>query len=612
MQNNTVSFRYKILFIIAILLFIFYPTLFAPLNSLDDLKMVNNLLNLDDFSVKQIFIPAGYGQYYRPLLYLTFIADKYIWGLEASFMHLENILLHLGNTLLVFWLTKQSISLCTNDKPHSFVPLVTALLFGLHPITTEPVNWVSGRTDLMAGFFVLLSFNLFLIGSKLGSSASPALDSCDVYDDGSVKSRTKLLKLLLRPNSLKYIIGFFGALSLLAGCLSKETALFILPVILAWCVFPPKESISNISVRQHIYLFTVYSCAGVSYLLLRWLALSSGDKIVKTVIKVGKGANPETAVSIVDVGRVVTKTAGFYFKKMIIPMPLNFGINVISPLYFWLGLLVLSGVAWCMYKRNTISYLFLAAFMLISSAFLLPILKITWTPIAERYVYIASAPFLIGVTIMYMKYVADRLSARITMLVVTAVLGSAAVVTAQRNIIWQDNLTLFEDTMKKSPDFGAIKNEYAIALRSRGRANEADKIMLSNTMDDFQPSSLNKISIMANQGKLLEARLMLLDRLKKPSDYENLSYELLLKIDEMRQEKAITKVEKRNVDRDILADLQKMASLTGDPFYQYRVGTVQLRLGDNISAKTSFEKAYQKSPQNSHYRDAAKKLAERL
>jgi hypothetical protein len=432
------------------------------------------------------------------------------------------------------------------------------------------------------------------------------------------------VKRLLRHCSSFYLIGFLGAMSLLAGCLSKETALFILPVILAWCVFPPNdkhfhlplegEGTNNIisMFRLRVYLFTAYSCAGATYLLLRWLALSGGDKIVKTVLKIGSTSTPETSVGLLDVARVVTKTAGFYFKKLIIPVPLNFGINGISQHYLWLGLLVLCAVAYCIYRRDTVSYLFIAAFMLTSSAFLLPVLKITWTPIAERYIYMASAPFLIGVTLLYIKYFADRFTYRVTTIIAAAVLGSATVVTAQRNIIWQDNFTLFEDTLKKSPEFGVIKNEYAIALRTRGRIEEADKIMLSNAVDEFQPSSLNKIIIIANHGKLDEARTILLGRQQKPSDYESMSHELLLKIDEMRREKAITEVEKQNIDRDILADLQKMATLTRDPFYQYRVGTIQLRLGDNISAKASFENAYQKSPKNSHYHEAAKKLAERL
>ena len=250
--------------------------------------------------------------------------------------------------------------------------------------------------------------------------------------------------------------------------------------------------------------------------------------------------------------------------------------------------------------------------MLTSSAFALPILKITWTPIAERYVYMASAPFVMGVTLLYVNYFNRYLSTRSATLAIAAILGSAAFVTVQRNIIWQDNFTLYEDTVKKSPDFGVIRNEYAVALRGRGRVEEADKIMLANTVDDFQPSSLNNILILVNKGDLSEARLQLLERLKKKTDYDLLAYELLLKIDELRRVKAVGDSRQRAVDLEILADLKKLETLSGDPFYHYRTGKVQLLLGDKTSAKQSFAQAWQGAPQNSHYRDAARKLAERL
>jgi len=585
------SSLFQLLCLIIIVFSVYYAAVFAPFNTIDDVKMIGNLLNTESVNIKELFLPNSYGQYYRPLLYLTFIADRFVWGLEASFMHLENILLHLGNTLLVFRLTQLVLPSLSKQESYPYAPFATALLFGLHPIATEPVNWVSGRTDLLAGFFVLFSLGFFWAALQQGN---------------------RLFK--------SYVLGTFGAICLLAGCLSKETALFILPVILLWCLSPPIDtpdkavdaSFFMLPLRLRAFLFLSYFFAGSAYLLLRQMALSGGDKLATTSAKIVATSSTAGAVGIADAVRIATKTAGFYFKKLLVPLPLNFGINSISPYYFWLGLLVICGVAWCIYRRDTMAYLFLAAFLLASAAFALPILKITWTPIAERYVYMASAPFCIGVTVLYIRYIARFVSARVTTLVVAAVLGSAAVVTAQRNIVWQDNLSLFADTLEKSPDFAAIKNEYAIALRERGRIEEADRIMLANTVDEFQPSSLNKIRIMVNQGKLEEARLMLLERLQTKTDYDLLAYELLLRIDEQRREKATADSIIRAVDQDILADFEKLIKISGDPFYHYRAGKVLLRLGDKAAAKQSFTKAWKGSPPTSHYHDAAGKLAERL
>lgn len=604
-MTHKLTNNYQIMCIVLIILGIYYPSIFIPFNSIDDLKMINSLLNQDSFSLRQLFMPNGYGQYYRPLLYLSFIADKYIWGLESTFMHLENIMLHLSNSLLVFWLTRIIVPRLSLEN--TIAPFVAALLFGLHPIATEPVNWVSGRTDLMSGFFVLLSFCFFLKLFWKKTSDSTAFKSDRIIAQSVSGWNYQVARDCL--------LGLFGALSLLAGCLSKETALFVLPVFMTWCVFLQKNEESDFvqkSVPLRSIIFILYGIAGTAYLFLRWLALSGGDKIVETTIKISTTSGNVEFAGVFDVLRVSTKMAGFYFKKLVFPIPLNFGINNISPHYLWLGLIVLCGVAWCAYKRDVISYLFLAAFMLTSSAFILPILKITWTPIAERYVYMASAPFVIGVTVLYIKYLSRNASTRLATFTVAGVLGCAAIITVQRNIIWQDNFTLFEDTVKKSPGFGAIKNEYAIALRSRGRIEEADRIMLTNVVDEFQPSSLNTIRIFMNQGKFTEARLMLLERLEKPSEYKILVHEMLLKVDEMRLEKAISNTEKTKVDTDILWDLQKLATISGDPFYSYRLGAVYMRLGDKKSAKSSYEKAYLHSPEKSHYREAAKKLAEKL
>ena len=557
--------------ICVIIIGIYYPVIFAPFNSIDDLKMINQLLNVDSINLHQLFFPHGSGQYYRPLLFLTFLVDGFVWGLEESFMHLENILLHIGSALLLFAIANRIVAIRQLDSP--WLPLGAALLFGLHPIAAEPVNWVSGRTDVMAGLFVLASLLLFLKG---------------------LQEKTVWL-------------GSMGALLLLAGCLSKETALFILPVLLLWCLLPPRDIPQFAGSRPRLFLFGTYLSAGLCYLAMRWSALAGGDKIVGTVSRSADSAG--VAFTVWDLIRVGFKTSGFYFKKLLMPLPLNFGIVEISPHYFWLGLLVCIGLLYCVYLRTIIAYLFLAAFCLVSPALILPLLRITWTPVAERYVYIASAPFVLALALLFVKYVKPVLPTRVVILLVALLLGSAGVVTAKRNMVWQDNLLLFEDTVKKSPDFPAARNELAIALYARGRAAEAHQLLLANGGDEFQSSALNKVRVYMNKGELQQARFVLLKRLESTRDVEGL--ELLNQLNDLLL-KQVSEAGKSVLWQEMLTTLQELYKLTNDPFYQYRIGQVQLRLGDKAGAKQAFTKAWQGSSPNSHYRDAARKLAERL
>jgi len=241
------SVRYQLTIVISLLLCIYYPVLSAPFNSIDDLKMVNILLNVDTINLKSLFLPNSSGQYYRPLLIVTFLVDSFVWGLQPSFMHLENILLHVGSALLLFAIASRIVAIRQLDAP--WLPLVAALLFGLHPLATEPVNWVSGRTDVLAGFFVLACF-WFCIEAQ---------------------QRQSLWR------------GCCGALLLFAGCLSKETALFVLPVLLLWLLFPPKDLPLHLPVRIKALLVGMYVLVGVGYLVLRRMALSGGDKIEATI-----------------------------------------------------------------------------------------------------------------------------------------------------------------------------------------------------------------------------------------------------------------------------------------------------------------------------------------
>jgi hypothetical protein len=143
---------YQALLICFVVLVVYYPTLSAEVCLLDDQSMLNDMLNAPPFDLKALFLPgSGGGGYYRPLIGLSYFFDRFAWGLSHEIMHFENILFHLSNSLLVFGI---GCALAGYVALAPAVPLLSALLFALHPLATESVNWISGRTDLLAGAFV--------------------------------------------------------------------------------------------------------------------------------------------------------------------------------------------------------------------------------------------------------------------------------------------------------------------------------------------------------------------------------------------------------------------------------------------------------------------------
>ncbi|OGR89999.1 MAG: hypothetical protein A2992_00400 [Elusimicrobia bacterium RIFCSPLOWO2_01_FULL_59_12] len=107
----------------------------------------------------------GHGdKYYRPLATLANRVDFTLWGLRPAGFHLTNLLIHLGNALLI-----AELVLALSVPP--LAAFLTASLFAVHPIGAEQLMIISGRAELMSFFFSLTAVLLLL---KKGRGATTA------------------------------------------------------------------------------------------------------------------------------------------------------------------------------------------------------------------------------------------------------------------------------------------------------------------------------------------------------------------------------------------------------------------------------------------------------
>jgi len=93
-------------------------------------------------------------QYYRPLQGLTFLTDYAVNGLAPAGFHLTNVALHALVALLFYRVSRMILR-------DSVAALVAALLFAVHPIHTEAVAYLAGRTDSLAALFLLSALLLY-------------------------------------------------------------------------------------------------------------------------------------------------------------------------------------------------------------------------------------------------------------------------------------------------------------------------------------------------------------------------------------------------------------------------------------------------------------------
>jgi len=114
----------------------------------DDAYIINNELLTASDGWQRIWFSLDSPSQYFPFTYSTFRIEHALWGLDTTGYHWVNLLLHVGNALLV-WAVLARLKV-----PGSWL---AAAIFALHPVQVESVAWITERKNVLMGFFFLLT-----------------------------------------------------------------------------------------------------------------------------------------------------------------------------------------------------------------------------------------------------------------------------------------------------------------------------------------------------------------------------------------------------------------------------------------------------------------------
>jgi tetratricopeptide (TPR) repeat protein len=114
----------------------------------DDAYIINNQLLTAADGWQRIWFSLDSPSQYFPLTYSTFRIGHALWGLNTTGYHWVNLLLHVGNALLVW------VVLARLRVPGSWL---AAAIFALHPVQVESVAWITELKNVLMGFFFLLT-----------------------------------------------------------------------------------------------------------------------------------------------------------------------------------------------------------------------------------------------------------------------------------------------------------------------------------------------------------------------------------------------------------------------------------------------------------------------
>jgi len=141
------------LVLIAVVVVVYWPVRNYDFINLDDPSYVTEnrhvQAGLSWDSVVWAFTTTHAG-FRIPLTWLSLMLDFELYGMNAGGYHVTNVLLHLANALLLFFILKRMTGALWRS---GFV----AALFALHPLHVESVAWVTERKDVLSTLFWMLT-----------------------------------------------------------------------------------------------------------------------------------------------------------------------------------------------------------------------------------------------------------------------------------------------------------------------------------------------------------------------------------------------------------------------------------------------------------------------
>lgn len=356
-------------------------------------------------------LDVGSGRYWRPLTITTFYADYYFFNLSTRIMHFTNILLHITCTVLVYFVCKK-IMLVRNQINNDFC-LLLAAVFATHPVNSESINWISGRTDPLATVFALLGIYCFLRGQ---TDSNPT-------------------KAYLASSALFFL-----------GCLAKESITGLYLAVFLVTFFTQGDRTDGHDLRTRAKRALPFLTGGGLYLLIRLYGHLAGATIGQPVVAsqvTDKVLNPSIFNAVAGLG--------FYFKKLIWPTPLSFAIDEVSVYYSAVTILIFIGYVLIMKRSSNSLFKYFCTFLLLS--IIPPLVNaaygIAWTHYAERYLYLPTALMAatlacLSETITGRRWLFTGLASLVFLYFLPVTIG--------RNSLWNNPVAFIQEESIQAPD----------------------------------------------------------------------------------------------------------------------------------------------------------------
>ena len=367
---------------------------------------------------------------FRPLVNVSYAFDRWLWDFRPIGYHLTNVVLHVLVVVLLYTWIRRVIEDSGSGTDSSGPAFVGAACFAVHPLQTEAVGYISGRSEVMCAVFFLSALLLSRRAIAGRRRVSVALGmACGILALASKETAIALpivflaYDWFLRPGTDDIRVRRLWRVCVPAIVMFAIVGLYRLSML--------KISFSGLSTA----VVNAETQAIVVWRYVRLLAWPYGQSIMHSVHRAASVVDPLAIIAVIAILLVIALAARIRRSHPVIALGIVWFFAVLAP----------------------------------SSSFV-PLRE----GMAEHRVYLASAGFftaVAGAVQTWWRRSEER--SWLPRLAVAVLLVVLCVLTTRRNEVWSSPVTLWTEATLHAA--GMWEPHYALAdsLREQGRCDAA-------------------------------------------------------------------------------------------------------------------------------------------
>ena len=438
------------------------------------------------------FMPVSLN--YHPLTMLSLAIDYTFDKLNPYYYHLNNVLIHILNVILVFVFIRMFMSGYNQRasqetfRPDPFnVALIVSVFFAIHPMRVESVTWVAERKDVLYVFFFFLSLIFYL--RYLDSKKVSLMICCFVFFVCSCLSKGMgvvlpavlvLIDWWLKGN--RYIV-FYIKFALIVATLSilsffitgKPHIIFLgplpLPILLILEYKKDKEVFFSILRKTPFFI------ASLIFGIIAFKIQSQGAIAAMETFSLFQRLTFGCYGFIMYIWKffVPLNLSAFY------PYPFTDAQGNIPAIYYaspFIVLFIAAAIILILWKRKEIGKVlaFGFSFYFIAVALVLQFISVGSVIMADRYAYLSYVGifFIIGYFYELARIKFSKTVSTVFTCLLLAAVACFSYLTHERTKVWTNAETLWTDAMSQFPFIEIAYENRGIYYKDH---NELDKML---------------------------------------------------------------------------------------------------------------------------------------